>query len=569
MFVTTFGMKRQTYREQPGLRRCPSPVVCPSIADIYTAVANNPNRIIWVEGDLSLTADLGTPAAPVLLIVNGERLTLGADVDIHGFVYMTGGLSADSTIELPDTPTSITGAVVAEGRLLTTYPGVPVPNTASRLTVTYDRAILELLRTTYGSWVRLPGRLARFQRPARAMNTFVKRLSRGVSLIEALVALAVMAIGMLGIVGVQSTLRSTSDMAKQRSEATRIAQAEIELWRGFLTLNSGGAATDYDDLSDTGGLWVNLATVNGINATYTPRRSVLLLPAPRVGKALSVSVTWNDRSGQQQRVDMSTLIAGISPEVGATLALPAAGDVIQQARGRKGGIPFGAKDLGGGRSGWIPPGSGTGVAWIFNNITGVITVCTTTAATTADLIYDPGTPGSNNVVCSNTDPALYVSGYVRYALGTAQPTPANAVNPPSRPSDPPSLDQVTVAVEYIQSGFWLTKACYVRHVNPASASAPAYTEFNCAVPALVIPFVPLSWSGNLSFGGPTGLISSTASDAAATSMKVCRYHAAASYGAQRDPLSNQNFLMIRSGDGAPTTPTAYTCPTPLYAHQPP
>ena len=69
---------------------------------------------------------------------------------------MTGGTTDTSTIELPDTATGITGALVAEGRLLTNYSG-GAPAATSFLTVTYDAAALQLLRTTYGSWVRLPG----------------------------------------------------------------------------------------------------------------------------------------------------------------------------------------------------------------------------------------------------------------------------------------------------------------------------------------------------------------------------------------------------------------------------
>ncbi|MDP1533833.1 MAG: prepilin-type N-terminal cleavage/methylation domain-containing protein, partial [Rubrivivax sp.] len=42
---------------------------------------------------------------------------------------------------------------------------------------------------------------------------------QGVSLIEAVVALAVLAFGMLGLVGVQATLRGNADIAKQRAEA--------------------------------------------------------------------------------------------------------------------------------------------------------------------------------------------------------------------------------------------------------------------------------------------------------------------------------------------------------------
>lgn len=392
------------------------------------------------------------------------------------------------------------------------------------------------------------------------------RGSRGVSLIEALVALAIMAIGMLGVAGVQSTLRSTSDVAKQRSEAVRIAQLEIERWRAFMAI-AGDTGTNYADLPNTWAVPVTLPDVVGTNATYNRTRAVALLPMPRVGKTLTISVTWEDRTGQTQRVDLSTLIAGISPELGSTLSVPGGNDIIHQPSGRKGGIPFGAKDLGGGRSGWIPPGSTPGVAWVFNNITGVITLCTTTAATVADLIYDPGTPGSNNVICS-TDVALYVSGYVRYALGSAQPTPAQATNPPSAPQDPPASSQVTVDAYYDISSTTQVQPCYVLHVNSGSSFLPSYTQFNCAVPALVIPNVPLAWTGKLVFDAG-GQISTTLSDAASTRMKVCRYHTAPGYVAQTDPLANQNFLFIRSGDGGSPTAVPYTCPTPLLSHQPP
>jgi hypothetical protein len=152
MFVNTFGIRRQVYQNQPGLRTCPNPC---SAATINALLADNPNRIIWVEGNLTLDANIGTAPAPVLLIVNGQTLTLGNNVQITGFVYLTGGGAATSNIALPDTVTAINGALVAEGGLTTTYTGVPAPT--SVLTVTYDPAVLDLLRTTYGSWVRMAG----------------------------------------------------------------------------------------------------------------------------------------------------------------------------------------------------------------------------------------------------------------------------------------------------------------------------------------------------------------------------------------------------------------------------
>ena len=74
----------------------------------------------------------------------------------------------------------------------------------------------------------------------------------GVSLIEAMVALAIMGFGILGVVGVQATLRSNGDTARQRAEAVRIAQEAIENWRGFTTLTlplPAGHTTSYAQIT--------------------------------------------------------------------------------------------------------------------------------------------------------------------------------------------------------------------------------------------------------------------------------------------------------------------------------
>ncbi|MBK9686204.1 MAG: pilus assembly PilX N-terminal domain-containing protein [Betaproteobacteria bacterium] len=154
MFVSQFGMSRQTYAQQPGLRSCPTPPAgnC-TAADINALLAQNPGRIVWVAGNLSLDADVGTPAAPALLVIDGDTLTLSAGVHITGYVYLTGGLAANPvTINLPDASTDITGALVSENSLVTVSAGG-----ASQLTVTYEPAVLNTLRTTYGSFVRVPG----------------------------------------------------------------------------------------------------------------------------------------------------------------------------------------------------------------------------------------------------------------------------------------------------------------------------------------------------------------------------------------------------------------------------
>jgi Tfp pilus assembly protein PilX len=156
MFVSIFGMTRETYKQQPGLRTCPTSCTASAINNL---LANNPNRIIWVRGNLTLDANIGTATDPVMLIIDGDELSLDTGLSIRGFVYLTGN---SSTINLPNAATSIHGALVAEGMLETKYDSTPT--LGHELTVTYDRVTLDLLSTTYGSWVRVGGGWRDFKR---------------------------------------------------------------------------------------------------------------------------------------------------------------------------------------------------------------------------------------------------------------------------------------------------------------------------------------------------------------------------------------------------------------------
>jgi Tfp pilus assembly protein PilV len=404
------------------------------------------------------------------------------------------------------------------------------------------------------------------------------RTARGISLIEAVVALAVMAFGMLAYVGLQSTLRFNSDVAKQRSEAVRIAQEAIEQWRAYSAIETTAGRRAYDDLPAG-----NLAPVviAGENASFTLQRTVVdssvsdqaLLrgAAPRM-KALTVDVSWQDRNGDNQSVRLSTTLTASPPELAGALAVPGRAGPQQLPQGRNAAIPVLAKDLGGGISGYKPPGAAGGeVVFVFNNATGVIVgVCngvqTDQEALTAAEVQN----------CSNNANALPLSGFVRFSTGLAQPTAADSERPSS------TAHNLELRLDLTSDGHPdPSHACY------ADAPGSALTT-RTVVPYFCVVFfqpdaVPL-WSG-ISTLTPLAFVESPdhpwriaddADDVRVTRYRVCRYTPAAN-DAQAvantfhprtyqnvsllQPLTNQNFLVIRAGDGS----AAFGCPTDVPA----
>lgn len=228
-------------------------------------------------------------------------------------------------------------------------------------------------------------------------------------MIEALIALVVMSFGMLALVGVQTTLRLNSDIARQRSEATRIASEEMELVRAFTCVTAGNCApgTSWDEITDRTVDPVVLP--NGTaNTSYRLVRTVTT-PGP-TQKAIHVVVSWKDRTDSNQSVIFDSVVLASSPSLSALLRVPMQVSAAGQRGGRHPTIPPFAKDLGDGTSAIKPVESGT-VAWVFSNTTGLITsLCTsTTAASTSAL-----TTG-NLGTCTATSATL-VAGVVDFNL---------------------------------------------------------------------------------------------------------------------------------------------------------
>ena len=161
------------------------------------------------------------------------------------------------------------------------------------------------------------------------MKTLQRR--RGVALIEALVALAIMAFGMLGVIGMQATLRFNADASKQRSEAVRLAQEEIERWRDFSVLASTPGKAAFDDIASTAPATVALP--GNSNATYTRTTTVAAAVAgDPLLKKVTVTVSWLDRRAASSTVTLTTVIAGIAPELAGSLGIPGDRAATQRPR---------------------------------------------------------------------------------------------------------------------------------------------------------------------------------------------------------------------------------------------
>lgn len=390
-----------------------------------------------------------------------------------------------------------------------------------------------------------------------------RRLIRGTSLVEAMVALAVMAFGMLAVVGIQATLRQNADVAKQRSEAVRIAQEAMETARAFSTIDSAAGLAAYADIAAVANLAVTGYTTNTI---YTLTQDIAAQTAPD-RKELRIRVDWTDRNGQFQRVELNSLVGANDPRISLALGAEPKGLPLRQNVQRNPAIPPQSVSVGGGLSAFKPPSPGGLVVWVFNDLTGVIVgVCNTVTTGQASLT------SADVASCSNNTTAQSLSGFVRFATGVNQPVAADAENPSSTALN-------------LSIGLVLTSTGHPVPDHECFAAAPpsaGLAAFLTAVPYYCAVFSNTNrlWSGMSSVtplgfsdqGNVSWTIAGDAADVAFTRFRVCRYTPAASDAdtvpnrqhprvyvnvSELEPLANQNFLVIRAGNG--TVP--YLCPT--------
>ncbi|MBC7993859.1 MAG: hypothetical protein H7Z15_11520 [Rhizobacter sp.] len=312
---------------------------------------------------------------------------------------------------------------------------------------------------------------------------------RGISLVEALVGVLLLSLGLLGALRMQSWLRLNGDVAGQRTEAVRLAQQDLEQLRGFA--DQAAFQTIASQRSE------------GTESPFTLDRNVVAHTALKVSL---VSVSWQDRSGATQTVQLHSSINGLAPVYSAALALPTQDMSLPPRRH----LPTGARRLSEGRS-VLKPSSGSRVAWIINDATGEVSAeCSVPATLAARDITE-----ADLTRCTELTARL-LRGYIRFSLS---PVP-DALNA----NDAPLALTLTPA----------TARCETEAVRRAGEHYLAYTCLLTTGASEPLRIVPTGWA----FG------------ATATTFKACRYvHA--------NPSAPHNYLVIR-GDAA--------CPGPQPQH---
>jgi Tfp pilus assembly protein PilV len=156
------------------------------------------------------------------------------------------------------------------------------------------------------------------------MNIYSHKKIRGVTLVDALIAMAVGGIGLLALAIFQADLLSNSRESRTRSEAVSLAQQKMEQLRDMAEkdnfINTTGSPPVYV-VGDTvvGGT----TTVTRVNTSFDIATNISGLTGSVVSSAdagyltATVSVTWDDFNGVADSVSLSSLIGWENPALSA------------------------------------------------------------------------------------------------------------------------------------------------------------------------------------------------------------------------------------------------------------
>ena len=348
----------------------------------------------------------------------------------------------------------------------------------------------------------------------------------GFSLIEALISLVVMAFGMLALSGMQTSLSRNADVAKQRTEAMRLAQARMEDMRSFTGISTGTV--------NWNGLDATANTTTTTNTTYTIASTMSGVDTDPL-RAVNVTVTWVDRTGASQNVSIASVISQTDPRdpgfIGNPLPL---NQPLKRPKNRNINIPIPALSLGNGTSAY--QFTSTYVV-VFSDINGnVVKICNPNQAnaTVAQILASTCT----------TFTGYIVAGYINTPLAAAAAYPTG-------------INTAGIARNAALAGQSITCQFGTATDQNSGATISNYKYYLCVVP-LDTPFM---WGGTVKLAGVP--INAT--------YIVCRFQYTQTtvtanerniqpYVNVNTSMDEQNYLVTTTNDASPTNAS---CPSSM------
>lgn len=374
---------------------------------------------------------------------------------------------------------------------------------------------------------------------------------RGFTILEVLIALIVMAFGLLSIAGMQLMLSRNADVAKQRSEATRLAEERIENLRAYDGIGSG--TIDWNNLP-TATQTVNTNT----NTTFTVSVSLAGTTSDSL-RPVSVTASWIDRAGDAQQVVLSSVLSKSDPKYIGLVGNPLPQNKpIKRVKNRNLNIPVPAKDLGNQKS---STQFASNFVIVYNNVDGSVVYICNPGVDDASKDTINGLLDNNQCAAVN---GYIVAGYLHLgaSLSSAEKT---AVQNFLTTAGGMNTELVTRSAA---NPSYATR-CSLKAATDQNTNAPIadYLYYICVVP---LADLNSTWSGRIRFGAavspvtipPTGTLATAFDD-----MLVCRiqYQSGAvtanerneqPYSAVNMSLDEQNYFIAKSSNSNPDCPTS-------------
>ncbi len=360
----------------------------------------------------------------------------------------------------------------------------------------------------------------------------------GLALIEVLISFAVLALGLTALLRLQTGLRLSADLSRQRSVALHLVQDDTEALRAYSRLDTAtGNGPAWSDITST-----TLALTPAGNAAYTLQRQVQT--APRL-KHITTTLNWADRTGAAQVLQFDTLIAAADPALSGALLLQRKTGRPTTAANRHALVPISAQSLGDGRSAFKPQTQDT-LTWLFDERTGQVIARCDSATGLANSQINVGNLGNCRAIVG-----LLITGRVRFATDNALPGRMEAEQPLS------PVMNLDLHLQLSGTGYPATPGweCRDDSVEALAGDAPSIKYF-CVVQGAGLP---PRWSGRLDVLPIGWAIAGTGS-----AYRICRYSAdhdrngridnpehPAVYSQVATALGDQNFLVVRAAAACP------------------